>query len=80
MVNDLVLVGRNYDYNDNGLAPANSTGSVVILNTAGKVLQEIQLDTTMWGGIVVLEKYVLFGGGYRYGSTAGAFNVYEICE
>ncbi|KAK3679314.1 hypothetical protein LTR78_000875 [Recurvomyces mirabilis] len=80
VVNDLVLVGRNYNYNGGALAPANSTGSVVILNTAGKVLQEIEVDTVMWGGIAVLEKHVLVGTGYRYGSTGGAFIVYELCD
>ena len=76
---DLVLVGRTYDYNGGALAPANSTGSVVILNTAGKVLQEIELDSIMFGGIAVLERYVLFGTGYRYGGSTGAFMVYEVC-
>ena len=40
-----MLVGRDYNYNSGALAPVNSTGSVVILHTVGKVLKEIEMDT-----------------------------------
>jgi len=79
VVNDLVLVGRNADYNgDAQPSPAQAYGSVVILSTAGSVLDEIPVNTVMYGGIAVLDKYVMFGSGYRASNITGSFYVYKV--
>ena len=79
VTNDIVLVGDSGFVGPAG--SANDTGSVVVLNKhTGEILQQLHLDSVIYGGVAVSGRFVMTGSGYApvYQLGHGSFYVYEV--
>lgn len=77
VVGDVVLVATTKPLNVTGTAAGH--GDFLALDKyTGRVLLDVPVDNTVYGGIAVQDEYVLFGTGYNGGTTPASFHVLKL--
>lgn len=79
VVNDVVFNGRSGTIPAvAGGAPTGLGGLVAMEKRTGIILHDYTLDDIFYANIAIVDRYVMFGTGYGFGSGNGTFQVWQL--